>query len=47
MERIRNENKRNGVLIICLMILFSILIWNKHGNRTESDNGKQLNIQAE
>jgi len=41
MERL-SENKREWLLLICIIILLGILIWNKHGNRTERDNGKRI-----
>ena len=43
----QDDNQKDWVLIACLIIFLGILIWNKHGNGTERDNGRQLNIEAE
>jgi len=47
MTNFQEDKKSDWVLIACIIILLSILIYKKHGNRTERDNGKQLNIEAE
>jgi len=47
MTTFQDENKRDWVLIACIIIFLGILIWNKHGNRTERDNGQRIEQVAE
>jgi len=42
-----HENKRDWLLIACLIIFLIILIYEKHGNRTETDNREQIEQHAD
>lgn len=42
-----NEHKRDWILIACLIILFIILIYDKHGNRTQTNNRQQVEQHAD
>jgi hypothetical protein len=47
MNNFKEDNKTDWWLILAIVIGICILIYGKHGNRTERDNGKQFNIESE
>ena len=42
-----NENKRDWLLIVCLIIFLIILIYDKHGNGAETNNRQQIEQHAD
>lgn len=42
MKTFQNENGKDWLLIACIVIFLGILIWQKHGNRTEKDNRQRI-----